>query len=436
MMTLKVKKVIKILGSGLVLALAGAVGWTTYQFHTYTPTVITQTLDPENRVYFQETYMDCRKSFLDAALKLKGLYPGVDISDLAVERRIDPDLHVDYCYIPAQTSFERLFILISGIHGVEGYAGSAIQQMFLREIVKEIHLEDTGFLIIHGVNPFGLKNNRRVTENNVDLDRNCSTEDGLYLSENQGYNDLNSFLNPKHKVSLTGFGNFFFQLTAGEKVLRYSMDGVRQAVLQGQYRYEKGIYYGGAEREPSVNLVTPLIQQAAENYKMVFSIDLHTGYGENGTLHLFPKPLEDEEKKAQIENIFSGLRIYWDHGHDSYRVTGDLASYLEQILPEKHCLTMTFEFGTLDTHTFMGSIKALHLMMLENQGIHYGYKTRKDELQVKSEFLESYYPLSEAWRSKVIEDSRQVLSQALTEYAKIGASKPVASETIIKGRPH
>jgi hypothetical protein len=427
MMTLKVKKAIKILGSFLVAVLACAAGWTTYQFHTFTPTAITQTLVPENRAYFQETYMDCRKSFLDAALKLKGLYTGVEISGLAVERPVDPDLHVDYCYIPAQGSFERLFILISGVHGVEGYAGSAIQQMFLSEMVKDVR-EDTGLLIIHGVNPFGFKNNRRVTENNVDLNRNCSTEAGLYQSENQGYNALNSFLNPKHKVSLTSFGNFFFQIAAGEKVLRHSMDALKQAVLQGQYRYEKGICYGGAEREPSINLVTPLIQQVAENYKMVFCVDLHTGYGENGTLHLVAGPQADPEKKAQIETIFSGLRIYWGRNQDSNRVTGDFAAYLEQILPEKYCLTMTFEFGTLDTHTFMGAVKALHLMMMENQGFHYGYKTRQDELQVKSGFLQSYYPLSEAWRSKVMEDSRQVLSQALTEYAKIGASKPVAKD--------
>jgi hypothetical protein len=144
-----------------------------------------------------------------------------------------------------------------------------------------------------------------------------------------------------------------------------------------------------------------------------------------------PNPLADAEKKAQIETIFSGLRIYWGRNHDAYRATGGFADYLEQILPEKHCLSMTFEFGTLDTHTFMGAGKALHLMIMENQGFHYGYKTRQDELQVKSGFLESWYPLSEAWRSKVIEDSRQVISQALTEYAKTGAS-----ETVDKDRPH
>jgi len=414
----KIKKALRNTGIGFLSILVSVDGWTTYQFHTYSPGAITQTINPENRTYFQDTYMDCRKSFLDAAVKLKDLYAGVEVSDLAVERRIDPDLHMDYCYIPAQKSFERLFILVSGVHGIEGYAGSAVQQMFLREVVREIGLEDMGLLILHAVNPFGFKNNRRVTENNVDLNRNCSAEAGFYLSENHEYTHLNSYLNPKRKVSLTSFGNFFFQLTAAEKILRYPRGDLGESMAQGQYRYEKGIYYGGREPEPAIALITPLIQEVAQRYKRVLGVDLHTGYGENGTLHLVSTPLDDPKKKAGIENIFPGLRIYWGKSDDPHAVTGDFASYLEQILPEKSCLSMTFEFGTLDTHTFMGAIKALHHVVVENQGAHYGYKTREDEIRVKSGFLESWYPSSEAWRSKVIEDSRQVLSQALAEYAK------------------
>ena len=412
------KKALKIICIGLFLALAGVIGWTTYLFNTYRPRAITQTINPENLGYFKETYVDCRKSFLEEAQKLKDLHKGLEISDIDVESRFDSDLSIDYCYIPAQTSFKRLFILTSAVHGIEGYAGSAIQQMFLREIVKDINLSDMGLLIIHGVNPFGFKNYRRVSENNVDLNRNCSTEAGLYLSENKGYNELNSFLNPKQKVSLTSFGNFFFQMNAMQKILRYSMGTLRQAVLQGQYHHEKGIYYGGQTLEPSIKAVAPLIQKIAGNYKMVFCLDLHTGYGENGILHLFPSPIKDAKKKAQIENIFSGLRIDWGDTDDFYTVTGDFTSYLGQILPEKHYLTMTFEFGTLDTKSTMGSIKALHNVMVENQGVHLGYKTRKDETMAKSRFLQGYYPSSDAWRSKVIEDSRQVLSQALEEYEK------------------
>lgn len=419
------KKTIKILFFGLFLVMAGLVGWTTYEFNAYTPRAISQAVKPENLVYFQGTYMDCRKHFLDEAFKQKPLYEGVEISGLAVEGRTDPDLKIDYCYIPAQKSFERLFILTSGVHGVEGYTGSAVQQMFLNELVKEINLEHMGLLVIHAVNPYGFKNNRRVTENNVDLNRNCSTEANLYLSENKGYNELNLFLNPRQKISLTSFDNFFFQLDAVQKIARYSMGTLRQAVLQGQYHHEKGVYYGGQALEPSIRAVTPVIREIAEHYAMVFSLDLHTGYGENGTLHLFPNPLKDEKKKEKIETIFAGRPVDWGDSDDFYTVTGDFTSYLERILPEKYYLTMTFEFGTMDTQTTMGGIKALHNVRIENQGAHYGYKTQKDEIRVKSRYLESYYPSSESWRSKVIEDSRQTLSQALKNYAK----------TIAEGQP-
>jgi len=213
----------KIILPVLILAVAFAVGWATYQFNTYKPRAITQTINPENLTYFKETYADCRRSFLDEALKQKDLHEGVEISGITVESPVDPDLSIDYCYIPAQHASERLFILTSAVHGIEGYAGSAVQQMFLKEIVKELDLSDMGLLIIHAVNPYGFKNYRRVSENNVDLNRNCSVEPGLYLSENKGYNELTLFLNQGQKVGLTSLGNFFFPVNAIQKILKYSM---------------------------------------------------------------------------------------------------------------------------------------------------------------------------------------------------------------------
>ncbi len=154
-------------------------------------------------------------------------------------------------------------ILTSAVHGIEGYVGSAVQQMFLKELVKENSLDDLGLLFIHGINPYGFKYKRRVTENNVDLNRNCSTDNSVFESVNQGYSDLNTWLNQKQKVNLTSFGNFFFQLNAIQKIIKYSMGTLRQAILQGQYQYEKGVYFGGKALEPSVKAVTPLIQQTA-----------------------------------------------------------------------------------------------------------------------------------------------------------------------------
>jgi len=400
----------------VILVIAGVIGFTTYQFNMYKPQAVTQKVNPDNLAYFQESYIDCRKSFLAEADKMKEIYHNVKISSLKVESKVDRDLTIDYCYIPAQKRFKRLLILTSAVHGVEGYVGSAVQQMFLKELVKENGLDDLGLLIIHGVNPYGFKYKRRVTENNVDLNRNSSMDNSLFESVNEGYNDLNTFLNQKQEVNLTGFGNFFFQLDAIQKIIKYSMGTLRQAILQGQYQYEKGVYFGGKALEPSVKAVTPLIQQTAQHYNMVFNIDLHTGYGANGTMHLFPNPLKDEKKKVKIENIFSGTHIVWGDGDDFYTVTGDFTTYVRDIIPEKYYLTMVFEFGTLDTQKTMGAIKALHNVMIENQGVQNGYKSRKDEKGVKSRYLEGYYPSSESWRSKAINDARKTLLQAVKKY--------------------
>ncbi|MCD4674987.1 MAG: DUF2817 domain-containing protein [Desulfobacula sp.] len=410
------KKFIKVIFIGLLLVITGVIGFTTYQFNTYNPQTITQKINSDNLKYFQESYIDCRKRFLDEANKMKLIYKDVQISSMNIESRVDSDLTIDYCYVPAQKSFKRLLIITSGVHGIEGYTGSAVQQMFLKELVKENTLDDLGLLIIHGINPYGFKHKRRVTENNVDLNRNSSIDNTLFESVNKGYNDLNTFLNQRQKVNLTSFGHFFFQLNAVQKIFKYSMTTLRQAVLQGQYRYEKGVYFGGKALEPSVKAVTPLIQQTAYQYDMVFNIDLHTGYGANGTMHLFPNPQKDEKKKAKIENIFFGTQIDWGDNDNFYTVTGDFATYVGAIIPEKYFLAMAFEFGTLDTQTTMGSIKALHNVIIENQGVQFGYKSPRDEKGVKSRYLESYYPSSEAWRSKAINDARQTLLLAVKKY--------------------
>ena len=413
------KTFLKVIFIGLIVIIAGFVGITTYQFNTYNPQAVTQKVNVNNLQYFQESYNDCRNSFLAEAKKTKRMYKNVSMLNFKIESEVDTDLTIDYCYIPAQKTFERLFVLTSGIHGVEGYVGSAVQQMFLKEILNEINLDNLGLLLIHGINPYGFKYNRRVTENNVDLNRNCSTDKALFESINYGYSDLIGMLNPTQKVNRKSIGNLFFQLTAIKNIIQYSMRTLRQAVLQGQYQYENGVYFGGRELEPSIKAVTPLIQDIARNYAMVFNIDLHTGYGKRGTMHLFPKPMKDIKKKEKIENIFSGNPIDWGNEDDFYTITGDFATYVGQIIPDKYYLTMSFEFGTLDSQVTMGSIKSIHNVILENQGVHFGYKSKEDEEDVKNRFLEGYYPSSRSWRSKAIMDARKTLLQAVKKFQEI-----------------
>ncbi len=60
--------------------------------------------------------------------------------------------------------------------GAEGYAGSAIQIAILSDICASYNAEEMRhrhptLVFVHALNPYGFANNRRVNEDNIDLNR-------------------------------------------------------------------------------------------------------------------------------------------------------------------------------------------------------------------------------------------------------------------------
>lgn len=400
------------------LAAAG-IGYITFRFNTLAVETIVLSPNSKNLTYFYETYEECRSNFRKAAQNIIKSHENGQVAWLNLESQQTTDLTIDYCYLPAKNKTEKLIIIISGIHGVEGYTGSAVQQMVLKEIVTQTDFERLGILFIHGLNPYGFKFKRRVTENNVDLNRNCYAGFHGYNSVNKGYTLLNSWLNKKGELNMTQFDQFFFPFYAAQKLAVSSKKVLRQAILQGQYQYETGIYFGGKELESNIEVVTPLVREIAEPYDTVLAIDLHTGYGQRGSLHLFSMTPESIKDKERMQSLFKEYPIDWGDTKDFYSVNGEFLKYLEFILTDKLFVAMPFEFGTLDTKSIFGSMRALNNLMIENQGYLYGYATERDRKIATKRFVEGFYPSSEMWRSKAIEDSRKLFSYTIRQYLTV-----------------
>ena len=101
------------------------------------------------------------------------------------------------------------------------------------------------------------------------------------------------------KVSEGNLRSQFFYLIAISKMLKVSMNVLRQAVLQGQYEIPDGIYFGGTDFEPQIDSMTTILPGIFEPYDQILEIDLHTGYGARRVLHLFPNPVDDPVIKAK-----------------------------------------------------------------------------------------------------------------------------------------
>ena len=333
---------------------------------------------------------------------------------IKVPSKIDNDLTIDYAYFAAEKKPTSLLILSSGVHGVEAFAGSAIQQMFLEEILPKLDRSQLGILMIHTVNPYGFKYLRRVSENNVDLNRNFGINDSLFRDKNEGYKALNVLLNPKRPLNLSSFSYYFSFVEMIWQIVRHSMKPLRQAILQGQHNFAKGLYFGGTDFEPQNMLLGKLIKRIVKPYGKILSVDLHTGYGEKGKLHLFGLSGMSDKSKENLNFVFKGHKVDSGDDKDFYSVNGDFTDFQRALVPKDSIFVpITFEFGTLDSQTYTGAMKSLSNMIVENQGFQNGYTHAPDKVRVRERIQQAYYPADPGWRKRVLEQAGQLLPDAI-----------------------
>ena len=118
--------------------------------------------------YFSANYAAAREKFRNAATGAS-----------AVQARYhNPATGPDGLELSCDTAWlgprgaERVLIVMSGTHGAETFSGSAIQVGLLQSGIASEIARGTGLLLIHAINPSGFAWVRRVTEGNIDLNRN------------------------------------------------------------------------------------------------------------------------------------------------------------------------------------------------------------------------------------------------------------------------
>ena len=140
--------------------------------------------------YFAPSYPDARRRFRDAAVSAGA---GLERVPLTSRGPDDGALTIDIAWVGSRRP-RHAVIHGSGIHGVEGFAGSAIQLKAL-EVVQPPGPADA-IIFVHVLNPFGMAWLRRVNEHNVDLNRNWREPGGTLTGIPELYREISTFLNP------------------------------------------------------------------------------------------------------------------------------------------------------------------------------------------------------------------------------------------------
>lgn len=355
---------------------------------------------------FLFNYDDVRANIRDRVSKLTADGISVEVSEYAVDE--SDDLYIDNIYLPSTDKKTNLIVLTTGVHGIEGYIGSVMLDVFFDEIYPTLDTSETGILVIANVNPYGMKYMRRYNENNVDLNRNFIIDwDNFDLSLNKDYPEVKEFLQPEGKIRNAFWHEIGFYMSLAKEALTKGADKVSDALLSGQYEYADGVYYGGNGDEKSTTYLKGVFDDCLEGeYENIVHIDIHSGYGPRYNMVIFNSVYETMNE-AETKQAF-GYEYVISHDSESfYATTGDTTDFFYRLAEkkntEKELFSTCFEFGTIGD-SFFDSILSLKYTVDENRQHWYPSENKTISEVVRENYYELFYPTEAEWREKTIED--------------------------------
>lgn len=322
------------------------------------------------------------------------------------------DLCVTAAELPAREP-ERLLIIVTGIHGVEGYAGSALTRLLLSELLQRTDSARTGILLVHALNPYGFAHGLRVNRNNVDLNRNCALPgQALFATDCSAYQRLAPILAPKRPVrsGAVARSQFVLQLLAARA--RHGETTVRMASLGGQYVDAQGVFWGGDVVQPEIRWFQQLYTRVCPQYREVLLVDMHTGYGERGEAYALFGRADSPSVAACTE-----LGVQDAAGHTrTYEVHGDLVGYCyqtaKQLAPRGVWNGVALEIGTHGLSTSQ-QISDLYTVVLENQLRHHLARDKHLAPRIRLAFRELFNPSAPEWRARALRAGRHAAENLL-----------------------
>lgn len=296
----------------------------------------------------------------------------------------------------------RTLIVSSGLHGVEGFFGSAVQIAAMEKWATTA-APNSRCVFVHGLNPYGFARIRRADGDNVDPNRNFLLPGERYQGAPERYAELDALLNPPPPPSL--FDGFLIR--AALAVLRYRMPALKQAVAGGQFDFPEGLFFGGKEPCPTQRLLELKLPGWVEGAEQIVHLDFHTGLGGYGTWKLLlDMPLTDGQRAWLVERFGEGTFAEPAGAGSEYVTRGSIGRWLVQRKLAANYLYACAEFGTY------APLRMLSALRSENQ-IH---RWRKPDApatkRAKSALLEAFCPASPTWRNRALTGGLDLVERA------------------------
>jgi hypothetical protein len=349
---------------------------------------------------FSADYAAARAKFRDAAAAAGGLLEAASHPEAGPD---GGDLTTDVAWFGPREA-EAVLVTISATHGVEGFCGSGAQVDWLRRGEAASLPSGVAVMLIHAINPYGFAWLRRVTHENVDLNRNW-IDFSAPLPRNPGYDELAEAIAP---TEWTPEAQLASRRVLGAYMAAHGPLAIQQALSGGQYRHPRGVFFGGSGPTWSRRTQTAIFEAHLKQAGRIGIIDYHTGLGPWGYGEPIVTDAPGSAGYARARAWF-GAAVTSPSGGSSTStdIVGDGLAAAPHLLAHAAVTGMALEVGTQDLAAVMDAVRAdawLHA---------HGDLASAEGRAIKTQIREAFYGDADDWKGMVAGQSLLACRQAI-----------------------
>jgi hypothetical protein len=352
---------------------------------------------------FSGSYQEARSKFLEAA----------QAAGLVLESRVHPlkgrdgeELAMDVAR-DGHPNADKLLIISSACHGVEGFCGSGVQVASLRDAQWRAQARDSGVAVIyiHALNPYGFSYIRRTTHENVDLNRNFH-DFSRPLPVNQAYRDVQSFVIPEEWPPSESNN-----AAVNEYVARRGEAALQAAITGGQYDFPDGLFFGGHAPTWSNLTLREVLRTHGSRAGRIAWIDIHTGLGPSGVGERIFAGRDDPPAVARARAWWDGagktpVTSIYDGSSTSALLSGLMCSSIYDECPQAQYTGIALEYGTVPIIETLQSLRADQWLQLHPDA------SPALAALIKQQMKKAFFTDTPEWKHQVLRQAREVLQQA------------------------
>jgi predicted deacylase len=349
--------------------------------------------------YYSADYFSARERFLAAGTRL-----GLEHHALPIHAPSpNPESLTIDISVAGATKPRTALVISSGMHGVEGLFGSAVQTAFLEKLGANWKPPlGTAVVMIHAVNPFGFAWRRRFNEDNVDLNRNFLLAEENFAGSPPLSSAFRSAMKPSRPRTRLGFWKARMAMLA----LRHGFQSFWETLPVGQYDYPDWLYYGGRGPAQSSIALENFLPTLLDEAREVVHLDFHTGLGKWAECELLVSESEGPDNcEWWLEHFDARMVRKLKSFTRAYEIRGGFGPWLRALFPDARYRFATAEFGTYSPIRVIGAL-------VDELRWHGDLGTDPMANASRGRLAETFVPRSRSWRTKTLHTGLTLIEQA------------------------